>query len=167
MSALHGLVLLYEKQFQIAALKNTAGERAGVDHVSTSLTATGWIHVSIEPAELETSFETESKTPSQHLRTTTNRNTPSKSQSPPTSYSSSPGSSDDHLVDSLPKRKGASTFFQSSSPSSTSSISGKNFYGQVWKSMIFLASDPNPSVARMAQHVVHSVHDKVSLVHIL
>ena len=164
MSALHGLVLLYEKQFQIAALKNTDGERAGSGHVSTSLTATGWIHVSIEP-ELETSLENETKTPSQHLKTTNshpNRNTLSKSQSPPISYSSSPGSSDDHMVDSFSKKKSPATFVQSSSPSSAGSISGKNFYAQVWKGMIFLASDPNPSVARMAQHVVHSVHDKVN-----
>ncbi len=166
MSALHGLVLLYEKQFQIAALRNTDTERAGVGHLSTSLTATGWIHVSIEPADLETSFENDSKSSSQHLRSTSshsNRNSLSKSQSPPISYSGSPGSNEDHLTDSLQKKKSPATFVQSSSPSSLSSIAGKNFYTQVWKGMIFLASDPNPSVARMAQHVVHSIHDKVSL----
>lgn len=163
MSALHGLVLLYEKQFQIAALRNTDSERAGGGHVSTSLTPTGWIHVSIEPAELETSFENDSKSSSQHLNSHPNRNSLSKSQSPPISYSDSSGSSEDRLADSFQKKKSPVTFLQSSSPSSLSSISVKNFYTQVWKGMIFLASDPNPSVAQMAQHVVHSVHDKVGV----
>lgn len=123
MSALHGLVLLYEKQFQIAALRNTEAERTGVGNLSTSVTPTGWIHVSIEPSEIETSFESEN---------------------------------------SLPPRS-ATSFVSSGSPSSSlNSASGKNFYTHVWKGMIFLASDPHPSVAQMAQHVIHSVHDKVS-----
>lgn len=94
MSALHGLILLYEKQFQIAALRNTESEQTGV---VTSITATGWIHVTLE---LE------------------------KNESENKSYL--------HQLDT-----------------------------HVWKGMIFLASDPNPSVAQMAQHVVHGVHDKV------
>ena len=162
MSALHGLVLLYEKQFQIAALRNTDVERSGVGHVSTSLTATGWIHVSIEPAELETSFENDAKPHSQSLKGSIARNSLSKSQSPPVTYSVSPGSSEENLLESLRKKSPATFTPSSSSPSSLSSLSGKNFYTQVWKGMIFLASDPNPAVAQMAQHVIHGVHDKVS-----
>ena len=163
-SALHGLVLLYEKQFQIAALRNTDAEQTGSSHVSTSLTATGWIHVSIEPVELETSLDNEGKNSTHSPQNSMSRSNLTKSQSPPVTFSSSPGSGDDRLVDSFPKKKGGpAAFMQSSSPSSISSASGKNFYTQVWKGMIFLASDPNPSVARMAQHVVHGVHDKVGL----
>lgn len=154
MSALHGLILLYEKQFQIAALRNTEAERTGVGNVSTSLTPTGWIHVSIEPTELEASLgnETKPQTP---------RNF-SKSDSPPVASPSSSVSSEEHFIDSLPRKSQTiASFVPSSSPSSIGSNSGKIFYTHVWKSMIFLASDPNPSVAQMAQHVVHCVHDKV------
>lgn len=164
MSALHGMILLYEKQFQIAALRNTDVEHPGVSNVSTSLTPTGWIHVSIEP-ELETSIESDSKSPlnqSRRINAHAARNSSSKSNSPPVASLSSSTSSEG-FMDSLPKKALNSGFVPSSSPSSLGSISGKNFYTHVWKSLIFLASDPNPSVAHMAQHVIHSVHDKVSV----
>lgn len=152
---MHGLILLYEKQFQIAALRNTDSEQAGgVGNVSTSITATGWIHVSIEPTELETSLEKEPKPSSHQLR-----NANSKSQSPPLVFTSS-GSSGDQFIDSLPRKNPVPGFVPSPS-CSVSPSPGKSFYTNVWKGMIFLASDPNPSVAQMAQHVVHSVHDKV------
>ena len=54
--ALHGLILLYEKQFQIAALRTAESDRMA-SNLSTSVTPTGWIHVSIEPPEVETSFD--------------------------------------------------------------------------------------------------------------
>ena len=157
MSALHGLILLYEKQFQIAALRNTEGERTGVRNLSTSLTPTGWIHVSIEPAEVETSFETEAKS-SIHQTHNSPHNPLHSDESPPVAFS---GSSEDHLIDSLPQKNLTTNFIGACSPSSLSTVSGKTFYTHVWKSMIFLASDPNPEVASMAQHIVHSVHDKV------
>lgn len=160
-SALHGLILLYEKQFQIAALRNTEVERTGVNNVSTSLTPTGWIHVSIDPAELEASFESETKSEMKNINLHTSRHS-IKSHSPPFTSPSSSVSSEEHFMDSLPGKSPSSNFVPSSSPLSLNSISGKNFYTHVWKSMIFLASDPNPSVAHMAQHVVHSLHDKVS-----
>lgn len=160
-SALHGLILLYEKQFQIAALRNTEAEQAGGSNVSTSLTPTGWIHVSIEPKELETSVESENKPHQQQFRNLNSHPSITKSHSPPSTLSESSGSSEDHFVDSLPQNSPNFNFVPSSSPSSLVSNSGRNFYTHVWKSMIFLASDPNPSVANMAQHVVHSVHDKV------
>lgn len=158
MSALHGLILLHEKQFQIAALRNTDSERGG--SVSTSVTATGWIHVSIEPTELEASGEKDSKSSHQLKNSNSHPALTSliNSQSPPTAFNvSSTASSGDSFLNSLPKKNSVPDF----APSSSSSISGKTFYSNVWKGMIFLASDPNPSVAQMAQHVVHSVHDKV------
>ena len=158
-SALHGLILLYEKQFQIAALRNTAEvEHTGVSNVSTSLTPTGWIHVSIEPTELESSVESDSKSQLRNMNASRNS---VKSQSPPFISPSSSASSEEHFMDSMPRKSSSSSFIPSSSPSSLTSISGKSFYTQVWKGMIFLASDPSPSVAQMAQHVVHSLHDKV------
>lgn len=160
MSALHGLILLYEKQFQFAALRNTEVERTGVNNVSTSLTPTGWIHVSIEPTELETSLETEAKSHTRNVNFHASRSSV-KSNSPPFTSPSTSVSSEEHFMDSLTRKSPSSSFIPSSSPSSLNSISGKNFYTHVWKSMIFLASDPNPSVAHMAQHVVHSLHDKV------
>lgn len=168
MSALHGLILLYEKQFQIAALRNTEVDHAGVSNVSTSLTPTGWIHVSIEPTELDASLDNESTSQTRTVNSRASRNS-TKSQSPPFISPSSSASSEEHFMDSLPKKSPGSSFAPSSSPSSLNSISGKNFYTHVWKSMIFLASDPNPSVAQMAQHVVHSVHDKVrcSVLHVI
>lgn len=158
-SALHGLVLLYEKQFQIAALRNTDSEGMGVGNVSTSITATGWIHVSIETSEL---IEKESKLSMKNLNShPAARSASTISQSPPESFAGSSGSSDDQFLDSLP-RKNPVPGFAPSPLSSVSSISGKSFFTNVWKGMIFLASDPNPSVAHMAQHVVHGVHDKVT-----
>ena len=169
-SALHGLILLYEKQFQIAALRNTDVARASVGNLSTSVTPTGWIHVSIEPREAETTFDKETKASANQASITDAQSSPSsfqqeacKSESPPTEFTArSCGSSEERLLDSLPHKNTSANFFSPScSPSSLGSASSKNFYTQVWKGMIFLASDPNPSVAHMAQHIVHSVHDKV------
>lgn len=155
MSALHGLILLYEKQFQIAALRNTDSESTGVSNVSTSITATGWIHVSIEPNQLDASLENEPKSSHRQLRNSARTST--KTQSPPTAFAGSSTTSEDQFLDSLPRKNPVPA-----SPVASVSTSGKNFYTNVWKGMIFLASDPNPSVAHMAQHVVHSVHDKVT-----
>ena len=154
---MHGLILLYEKEFQIAALRNTESERT-VGNVSTSITATGWIHVSIEPSELETSFEKEPKPPPRNSHPNSSHphhGTLTKSQSPPT-FSGSSGSNGDRFLDTVPRKNTV----DDSTPT-LNSLSSKSFYTNVWKGMIFLASDPNPSVAQMAQHVVHSVHDKV------
>lgn len=174
-SALHGLILLYEKQFQIAALRNTDVARAGVGNLSTSVTPTGWIHVSIEPREAETSFEAETKPNGNQLASPGSQQSHgslhrelTKSLSPPAADFAvrSCGGSDDRLLDSLTrKNSSANSCSPSCSPSSSlGSASSKSFYTQVWKGMIFLASDPNPSVAHMAQHVVHSVHDKVGVI---
>ncbi len=160
----------------MAALRNTeSGAAAG--NVSTSVTPTGWIHVSIEPTDnIETSLECELKQSADMSHTGISRpissngstfsSDLSKSNSPPVAFSSSSGSTEDRLLESLARKNVGSNFIPSSSPSSLSLGSAKTFYTHVWKSMIFLASDPNPSVAHMAQHVVHSVHDKVSIMYL-
>ena len=165
--ALHGLILLYEKQFQIAALRNTDGARAEFSHVSTSVTPTGWIHVSIEPGDADPAPESEASMNSPPVGTSSSHfNNPqhrqfSKSESPPADFAGrSCNNSDEHGLDSFP-HKGCGLSLSTSPTSSLSSTSSKAFYTQVWKGMIFLASDPHLSVAHMAQHVVHSVHDKV------
>ena len=160
-SAFHGLILLYEKQFQMAALRNADIARAGVGNVSTSLTPTGWIHVSIEQGEADADKDangssmnaTSDSGPQRHL---------SKSESPPPADSRLGTNSEDQYLDSF-SNKGSGLCLSTSPTSSLTSSTSKSFYAQIWKGMIFLASDPHQSVAHMAQHVVHSVHDKVQL----
>lgn len=157
--ALHGLILLYEKQFQIAALRNTDMSRSGT--VSTSVTPTGWIHVSIEPSDADSAVESESnnETSSTASSVDSRRYQFSKSESPPPEFRARIGNSGGNLSQDSTHRE---PVMLSSSPSSSLSASNsKAFYTQVWKGMIFLASDPHMAVAHMAQHVVHSVHDKV------
>ena len=45
-TALHGIILQYERQFQLAALRYTETEYLG--GLTTSVTSTGWIHVQID-----------------------------------------------------------------------------------------------------------------------
>ncbi len=177
MCALHGLVVLYEKQFQIAALRSSESERMGASNLSTSLTPTGWIHVSIDPPEVETSFEasnsgatssivmgrsiTSSKMSSRLLA-----NGMARSESPPTLSDSSVGSggSEERFLDSsLPKRSSMTQSFGPPQLTPSSSIAAKNVYNHVWKGLVFLASDPCSKVNQPAQFVVHSLHDKVSV----
>ena len=177
-AALHGLILLYEKQFQIAALRNTEPERMGTSNLSTSVTPTGWINVSIDPPETETSFEANSSITSslssramasKALALTNGSVDHSDSQNELPSYGSvdsisSSVVSGERFLDSLPKKGPASQSFgpTGSLTSVTSSSGMKNLYSSVWKGMVFLASDPSPEVAELAQYVVHDVHDKVS-----
>ena len=170
--ALHGLVVLYEKQFQIAALRSSESERMGASNLSTSLTPTGWIHVSIEPPEVETSFEASSSGATSSIvtgRSITSKisrslaNGIARSESPPTLSDSSVGSggSEERFLDSsLPKR---TSMTQSFGPSPSSSMAAKSVYNHVWKGLVFLASDPCSKVHQPAQFVVHSLHDKVCL----
>lgn len=170
MCALHGLVVIYEKQFQIAALRSTESERMGGSNLSTSLTPTGWIHISIEPPEVETSFEASNSGPTTSIsqgRTITNKrsrtlaNGMARSESPPTSFDSSvgSGSSEERFMESLPKKTSATQSF--GPPQVTGSTTAKSVYNHVWKGLVFLASDPCSKVAQLAQFVVHSLHDKV------
>lgn len=142
MSSLHSLIQLYEKNFQVAALRSGEGDR-----VTTSLTPTGWIHVSLDPPEVETSFEADHP----HLVSGAKRATPLSNGS---LVESSPTSSFNGEDGSL-SRKGYG------SPR-TASLSSKMVHSQIWKALVLLASDPCPRVAELAQFIVHSVHDKVS-----
>lgn len=179
MAALHGLILLYEKQFQIAALQTTESERMS-SNLSTSVTPTGWIHVSIEPPEDETSFEgrspSSSQTPSRAFETsgTTSRPSHPKNSLPNgsldhhsdphspvasstavthgsmSSYTSTVG--ENRFLDSLPPKKGSSQ---------SSGGQKKTVFYHIWKGVVLLASDPSQEVAEFAQYVVRSVYDKV------
>lgn len=180
MAALHGLILLYEKQFQIAALQTTESERMS-SNLSTSVTPTGWIHVSIEPPEDETSFEgkspssSSSQTPSRAFETSGTTSRPSHPKNSLTngsldhpdphssvtsstavthgsvsSYASTVG--ENRFLDSLPPKK---------SSSQSSGGQKKTVFYHIWKGVVLLASDPSQEVAEVAQYVVRSVYDKV------
>ena len=182
MAALHGLILLYEKQFQIAALQTTESERMS-SNLSTSVTPTGWINVSIEPPEDETSFEgkrpsssSSSLTSSRAFETsgsiTTRPSHPKNSltngslnhHDPHTPVMSSTAAtygsvssyasavSENRFLDSLPPKKSSSL---------SSGGSKKTVFSHIWKGVVLLASDPSQEVADVAQYVVRSVHDKV------
>ena len=177
--ALHGLVCLYEKQFQIAALRSSESERMGASNLSTSLTPTGWIHVSIDPPEVETSFEASNSGATSSIvmgRSITSNKTPlrlltngmARSESPPSLSDSSIGSggSEERFLDSsLPRRSSMTQSFGPSQLTPSSSVAAKNVYNNVWKGLVFLASDPYTKVNQPAQFVVHSLHDKVSCLH--
>ena len=179
MCALHGLVVLYEKQFQMAALRSSESERMGVSNLSTSLTPTGWIHVSIDPPEVETSFEASNSGATSSIvmgrSITSNKmslrtNGMARSESPPTLSDSSVGSggSEERFLDSsLPKRSPSTQSFGPPQLTPSSSIAAKNVYNHVWKGLVFLASDPYTKVNQPAQFVVHSLHDKVNIIIII
>ena len=142
----------------------------GASNLSTSVTPTGWIHVSIEPPEVETSFEgSHSTTTSLALPAKTNKfsrslaNGMARSESPPTSFDSSvgSGSSEERFLDSLPKKTASTQSFGPPQMTPTGSNAAKSVYNHIWKGLVFLASDPCSKVAQLAQFVVHSLHDKV------
>ena len=169
----------------MAALRSTESER--LTNLSTSLTPTGWINVSIDPPEVETSFEAEqpktvAATPpnaspligqSRSITTKTSTTMPNgslaRSDSPPrpttSSFSSSSSAGSGELDSSLPRKGSGAQLFGPP----RGSVTGKTVHTQIWKGLVFLASDPCSKVAENAQYIVHSVHDKVGgqLVHIL
>jgi len=135
----------------MAALRSTESDR-GTNNLSTSVTPSGWINVSIDPLEAETSFEEPSAIgASKQISSRTSGPLPNGSlvDSPPpgSSYSSinSLGSED---------RKGV--------VGSPIAAAGRTVHASIWKGLVFLASDPCPRVAEHAQFIVHNVHDKVS-----
>lgn len=156
-AALHSLIQLYEKQFQVAALRSSESDR--LTNLSTSLTPTGWIHVSIDPPEVETSFEAEHPhpvtgpiAPSRQISSRTSATLPNGCGLADSPLSMSTGSSGS---DDLLSKKGLG------SPRA-SSLSGRTVHNQIWKCLVMLASDPCPKVAEHAQYIVHNVHDKVT-----
>lgn len=172
MCALSGLVVLYEKQFQIAALRSSESEKMGASNLSTSVTPTGWINVSIEPPLVETSLEasnsgaTLSVLPGRSMSNKFTRslvNGMAHSESPPASFDSSvgSGSSEYRFLDSPPRKTATTQSFGPPQVTSSSSNAAKSVYNHIWKGLVFLASDPCSKVAQLAQFVVHSLHDKV------
>ena len=186
-SALHGLTLLYEKPFHIAALHFSEGKRVATTNLTTSVTPTGWIHVTIDPLDSDgkneggTTASTNIPTPHSPLSTSLSGNSPHSISNginslpshahngelqnssvggppgdlPPTSRGSiSNGEAGEkQFFEDLPKSKLA--------PGSAN-LGARNWYQQIWRGMVYLASDPFPKVADAAQHVVHGLHDKVS-----
>ena len=175
MCALNGLVVLYEKQFQMAALRSSESEKMTTSNLSTAVTPTGWIHVSIDPplpSLAETSLEGSSLLGSSNSssvpqgRNISNQLTRSlvnglaRSESPP---ASSVGSEISYFSfsDSPPRKTSSTQSFGPSPVASGSSNTAKGVYNHIWKGLVFLASDPCSKVAQLAQFVVHSLHDKV------
>lgn len=172
MCALNGLVVLYEKQFQMAALRSSESERMGASNLSTSLTPTGWIHISIDPPLVETSLEGSNSGSTLSVlsgRSISNKfsrslvNGMARSESPPASFDSSvgSGSSDFQFTDSPPRKTATTQSFGPPQITASSSNAAKSVYNHIWKGLVFLASDPCSKVAQLAQFVVHSLHDKV------
>ena len=64
-TAICGLVFYYEKQFQLAALR-TESDRTSAN-LSTSVTPSGWIHVSIEEQSSSSEASTDSDQPHRHM----------------------------------------------------------------------------------------------------
>ncbi|CAI8016839.1 Regulatory-associated protein of mTOR [Geodia barretti] len=185
-SALHGLTLLYEKQFHIAALHFSEGKRVAATNLTTSVTPTGWIHVTIAPQDSDGENEggstasTNIPTPNSPLSTSLSGNSQHSISNgidslashahngelqsssvggppgdlPPTSRGSiSNGeASGKQFFEDLPKSKSAP---------GGASLGARNWYQQIWRGMVYLASDPFPKVADAAQHVVHGLHDKL------
>ena len=190
MSALHGLTLLYEKQFHIAALNFSEGKRISATNLTTSVTSTGWINVTIDPPEMENSSEggtsLKFSAPQPPLNVPPlSHSLPGKaqdgisngldgrgghthngevSQNPPDSVEPSlpRNLSGGSLIDNGDKKQ-----FLESLPKGGASVAVgvRNWYQQIWRGVVYLASDPFPEVADLAQHVVHSLHDKVGLTH--
>jgi regulator-associated protein of mTOR len=186
-SALHGLTLLYEKQFHIAALNFSEGKRISAANLTTSVTSTGWIHVTIDPPDTENSVEGGTSlnlpAPQPPLNVPPlSHSLPGKaqhgisngldahgghthngeaSQNPPDSVE--PSLPHNLSGGSLANSTGDSKQFLESLPKGGASMVAavRNWYQQIWRGIVYLASDPFPEVADLAQHVVHSLHDKL------
>ena len=174
----------------MAALNFSEGKRTSASNLSTSVTPTGWIHITIDPPETETSFEGGTPTspkftapqPHFNIPSSLSHSLPGKtqndvsngldshsshthneemSQNPPSEASLPVNLSRDNLTNG----DGDNNQFLESLPkgaASNPSLSVRNWYQHIWRGIVYLASDPFPEVADLAQHVVHSLHDKVS-----
>ena len=192
MTALHGLTLLYEKQFHIAALHFSEGKRIAATNLTTSVTPTGWIHVTIDPLDGDKQNEggmtasTSIPTPhsplvgsftgkSQHSISNGLDSLPSHAHNGDLQSSSVGGPPGDLPPGSIGRGSitngevggdgGKKQFLEDLPRSKSGSGAGaavRNWYQQIWRGMVYLASDPCPEVADLAQHVVHGLHDKVS-----
>jgi regulator-associated protein of mTOR len=159
-TALHGLVIQYDREFQIAALKCSDGDALVQANLCTSLAPGGWINVFIddEAASL-------GSTPASDNRPAANKRSPLASggtsnsvvsngdSATSGSYSSEEESgNDDHTH---PVRR----FHDISS--------NRSVYAQIWRALQMICSDPCPSIAIKAGSIIKSVHDKVSSIMIV
>ena len=155
-TALHGLILQYEREFQIAALRSSDSDSSLVpSNLSTSLTPGGWINVFIDPSS---SSSTDTEKRSDHL-SPMKRSPVALSNGSVNSESYSSGEEEES-----PPRPGPRTQSFAPPPSiiryhDNSSSSG--LYAQIWRGVQSICSDPCPKVALKAGSIIQCVHDKV------
>ena len=158
-TALHGLILQYEREFQIAALRSSDSDSSLVpSNLSTSLTPGGWINVFIDPSSSSSSTDAEKR--SDHL-SPMKRSPVALSNGSVNSESYSSGEEEES-----PPRPGPRTQSFAPPPSiiryhDNSSSSG--LYAQIWRGVQSICSDPCPKVALKAGSIIQCVHDKVWL----
>ena len=157
-TALHGLILQYEREFQIAALRSSDSDSSLTpSNLSTSLTPGGWINVFIDPSS---SSSTDAEKRSDHL-SPMKRSPVALSNGSVNSESYSSGDEEES-----PPRPGPRTQSFAPPPSiiryhDNSSSSG--LYAQIWRGVQSICSDPCPKVALKAGSIIQCVHDKVRL----
>lgn len=148
------MVLQYEREFQIAALKCTENDRMA--NLSTSMTPGGWINVVIDNEESTDRGTYGSNGSGQY----NGGELPSFS-----SYDSSSDSSEteDRVFDSpgMPKKVSGTQSYGPPVAHYHDTLSNKNVYSQIWRGLQLLTTDPDPGVASKADAIINSVHDKV------
>ena len=165
-TALHGIILQYERQFQLAALRYTETEYlGGQTTLTTSVTSTGWIHVQIDA-------------PNEGQEGTKSQRSPHPGSSPCTNgiegvaagtYASSSDSSsgEDRVFDGIPRKVPGT---QNYGPpvvdrriqNQATATSSRGVYTQIWRGLHLLASDSCLEVSRRAGSIINSVHCKAS-----
>lgn len=162
-TALHGLVIQYEREFQIAALRSSDGDGRPTN-LSTSLAPGGWINVFIDPTSEDNNVERNQLLFPNNKSGSVFSNGQTSSISGG-SYSSDGESSDGD--DTVP-RLGPHTQSYAPPPPPLpvrrfhDTSSNRNIYTQIWRSLQLICSDPCPSVALKAGQIIQSVHDKVN-----
>lgn len=161
------MVLQYEREFQIAALRSSDTDPLAPSNLSTSLAPGGWINVFIEqPSNSGLSPSNESTGGGDNKSLFS----PFKKRSPqaPTSYISngtnttnsdsySSGEDEESLLRSGPQSFAPPSVvhYHDMGPSS------RSVYSQVWRGIQSICSDPCPTVALKAGSIIQGVHDKV------
>ena len=164
-TAICGFVFHYEKQFQLAALRCSESDRVNSSNLSTSLTPGGWIHVSIDasPNTSSSASTSDGASTDSDQQQQTNRHV----AAPP--VVNGEREEDANSLDSCGSSGGDEKGYEARSRLSGNlgqsrlheSVVARNVYQQVWRVLLFLASDPSPEVAVRAGSLIQSVHDKV------
>ena len=145
-TALHGITLQYDREFQIAALRGADNERMVPSNLSTSLTPGGWINVFIDvPQEDEPTGRPVEGNGSTLL---------SNGEGYISTFYGSSGESDA----TPPKGSG---FCSSPVVRYHDTLSSRSVYSQIWRAVQILSADPCPVVSQRAQNIIHVVLDKV------